>query len=263
MTTWKPVFSDDFPKAADVDRSRWASPFWTPENNQASLGRTGFRNPKDFEDRYPELAFIPCTSENGADLRFGTYNPLAQPAGSAFLGSTLHTIEPWGGNGEMVKFEAKVKCPVMPGGAVTSVFSFALCNIPGPVQNEIDFEFASNHWAPPNQQLFTNVFVCASGAGSGPQVVDIKDSLLDWHTFSLIYTPAQSIEWLMDGNSIRTETRFIPDWKSSGGMNLYMNFWAPPSDWRWAYNGNLNPSATPPGDAWHYYVKNAAVYYDT
>jgi hypothetical protein len=263
MTTWKRIFWDEFPAAADVDRSRWESPHWTQNNNQAFIGRTGIRNPKDFTGAYRELGLIPCTSQNGADLRFCTNNPLAQPRGSAFLGSELHTIERWGGNGETVKFEARVSCPIMSGGAVASVFSFALCS-GGAGQNEIDFEFATNYVGPPpNVPYLTNVFVCSSGGGSGPEVLKTNDPLYQWRTFSLIYTPSQSVEWQIDGYQVRKELRHVPNWKSSGGMGLYMNFWAPKSDWDWAYNENLQPVATPPGDTWHYYVKSAAVYYAT
>jgi Glycosyl hydrolases family 16 len=270
MTNWKRVFIDDFPQADDVDRSKWESPHWMPGNNPAYIPRTGFRNPTDFEG---EIGLIPCTSENGADLRLSTYNPKAEPPGSAFLGSVIHTVEKWGGNGETLKFEARVKSPKMPGGAVTSVFSYALCSGPPekPVQNEIDFEFASNHWeGPPPTQFLTNVFVCSRDAGSGPQYIHTGDDLKDWHIFSLIYSPATtnpsfdgSVEWLVDGASVRKEFNNIPDWKASGGMALYMNFWAPASDWGWAFNGSLNPVDTGPGDTWDYYVKNAAVYYGT
>ena len=84
MATWSTVFSDDFPAAPDVDRSKWGSPQWQPKNNPAYIGRTGIRNPHDFTGEYEELGLIPCTAQNGADLRFSTYNPLAQPANSAF-----------------------------------------------------------------------------------------------------------------------------------------------------------------------------------
>jgi|SRR3954447_4201336 hypothetical protein len=259
MASWKLVFSDDFSPAPDIDRAKWESPHYTPENNQAYIPRTGFRNPTDFDG---EIGLIPCMSDNGADLRFSTYNPLAQPAGDAFLGSEMHTVQKWGDGGETVKFEARVKCPDMPGGAVASVFSYALCT-GRQVQNEIDFEFASNHWGPDGKQLFTNVFLCASGEGTAHEILSIPQDLLSWHTFSLIYTPGQSVEWLMDGNSIRKETASVPDWKSSGGMRLYFNFWGPARGWDWAYNEGLQPVASGPGDTWHYFVKHAAVYYAT
>jgi len=214
----------------------------------------------------------PCTAENGADLRLCTYNPEARPAGSAFLGSEIHTVKKWGGKGETVKFEARVKCPPMgrgggnvQGGAVTSVFSYSLCR-QGGVQNEIDFEFASNYWPHSigKQEFLTNVFVCSSGAGSGPTYLSPPNLDLQlWHTFTLIYTPSRSVEWLVDGTSVRRETEHVPDWKTSAGMSLYMNFWAPNADWKWAYSESLKPTPTSPGETWHYYVKNAAVYYLT
>jgi hypothetical protein len=90
MPTWKPVFSDTFPPASDVDRSKWVSPHWAQHNNPAYIGRTGIRNPTDFQDQYAQLGRIPCVPNDGADLRFSTHNPLAQPANGAFLGTDLN-----------------------------------------------------------------------------------------------------------------------------------------------------------------------------
>jgi hypothetical protein len=255
---WKPVFSDDFPEGEDIDRTKWESPVYTEKNNKAFLGRTGIRNPKDFEG---EIGRIPCTAARGAKLRLGTYNPKA-PAHDTFLGSEMHTIKKWGGGGETVKFEARVASPDMPGGAVTSVFAYALCS-GRQVQNEVDFEFASNHWGPPpDNDILTNVFVCSSGAGKQPKVhQETGYGLLDRHTFSLIHTPGQSVEWLVDERSFYKETQFLPDLSASGGMSLYMNFWAPAAGWTWAYNSGLQPVSEGPGTTWDYYVKRAAVYY--
>jgi hypothetical protein len=257
---WKQVFTDNFPAGNDVDRQKWESPVYQRDHNPAYIPRTGFRNRIDFQG---PIALVPCTSQNGADLRLSTYNPEARPPSSAFLGSCIYTKNKWGGQGEVVKFEAKVKCTAMPGGAVASVFAYALCT-GRYVQNEIDFEFASNHWNGPNRQFLTNVFVCASGSGSGPKMLDTTVNLQDWNTYSLIYVPTGggAVEWQVNGKTVRGEGGQVPDWRASGGMHLYLNFWAPASDWPWAYNKDIN-STGGPGTEWHYYVKSAAVYYAT
>ncbi len=259
MASWSTVFSDDFPAAPDVDRSKWGSPQWQPKNNPAYIGRTGIRNPHDFTGEYEELGLIPCTAQNGADLRFSTYNPLAQPANSAPLGSDLFTINTWGGNGQTVKFEAKVKSPTMPGGAVTSVFSYVLTDRPEyQKRDEIDFEFVSNHWSAPSKDLNINVYVNSSGGGLGPGVKPSTINFQDWNTFSLIWTPNQSVEWLINGTAFHKETQNIP----TRAMHMHLNFWAPDKDWSWAYNDGLQPSGGP-GQEWHYYVKSATVSYGT
>jgi hypothetical protein len=71
MPDWKPVFSDDFPAAADVDRLKWESPHYTANDNQAFMGRTGIRNPKDFIDSYRELGFIPSHCRQDSKPRRG------------------------------------------------------------------------------------------------------------------------------------------------------------------------------------------------
>ncbi len=264
MPNWKSVFSDNFPAGPDVDRNKWESPVWSAEHNKAYIGRTGIRNRVDFEG---QIGLIPCTAENGADFRLSTYNPLAQPANSAFLGSEIYTSNPdkserrFGGGGQAVKFEAVVKCPAMPGGAVTSVFAYALTGFQEN-KNEIDFEFVSNHWNAPGQQLFTNVFVNSGGGGYGPGIKSTTINFQNWNTFSLIYMPSQSVEWQINGISFLKETQHIPDAKLSNGLRLDLNFWAPDSGWDWAFNNALQPSGAP-GQEWHYYVKSATVYYGT
>jgi hypothetical protein len=253
MPNWKLVFSDDFPAAADVDRSKWESPHWKRENNPAYIGRTGIRNPTDFTGKYAQLGLIPCMPQNGADLRFSTYNPLA-PGNDSPLGSDLSTIQAWGGNGQTVKFEAEVKCPTMPGGVVTSFFTYKVTTIP--LRDEIDFEFASNHWTAPGQQLQTNVYVNSDGAGLAPEVMTTTVNLQNWNKFTLIWTPNQSVEWQINGNSVRTETRHVP----TQAMHLHFNFWAPKPDFAWAYDGGLQPTNAP-GPEWHYYVRSAKVSY--
>ena len=42
-------------------------------------------------------------------------------------------------------------------------------------------------------------------------------------------------------------------------MSLVLNFWAPASDWGWAYNSGLQPTAAP-GTQWAYQVNWAKVY---
>jgi hypothetical protein len=144
------------------------------------------------------------------------------------------------------------------------VFAYALCSPEERrVQNEIDFEFASNHSQAPNQELLTNVFVCSSDAGLGPGPSRTTVNLQDWNTFSLIYTPSQSVEWQINGVSLLTDTQHVPDLTQSGGMHLYLNFWAPAPGWTWAYNENLQPTGESDEREWHYYVKKAAVYYAT
>ena len=257
MPTWNRQFFDDFPAGPDINREKWESPIYSSDHNPAYIPRTGFRNKFDFQG---PIALVPCTSQNGADLRLSTYNPKAQPANSSFLGSCIYTWTKWGGAGQSVKFEATVRCVAMPGDAVASVFAYALCT-GRYVQNEIDFEFASNHWNGPNQQLFTTVFTCMSGSGLGPGIQNSPVDLQGWNTFSLIYTPSKSVEWRINDKPFLTESQNVPDWRASGGMHLYLNFWAPAQGWDWAYNAGIQPTGSNGQQEWHYYVKNAAVYY--
>jgi hypothetical protein len=268
---WKRVFHQDFQNnAPDVDRNIWESPHWQQGNNPAFYGRTGIRNPKDFKG---PVGLVPCTVQTGADLRLSTYNPGA-PNHDTFLGSDIYTKQTWGANGETVKFEATVQCPAMPGGAVTSLFSYNLINNqpvdPGDLRNEIDFEFASNHWTDSPPHLNTNVYGSQNGGGTGIMGVQNADGVnfQNFNTFALEFDPSRAsgyIAWFINEEQTCVWSDYpnpnFPYPKLSDGMRLHLNFWAPARDWGWAYNQNLQPSSSPPGQEWHYYVKNASVYY--
>jgi hypothetical protein len=265
------VFHQDFQHdAPDIKRDIWESPHWQPHNNPAFYGRTGIRNPNDFPG--PD-GLVPCTAQNGADLRLSTYNPKA-PNHDTFLGSDISTKQAWGANGETVKFEATVQCPTMPGGAVTSLFPYNLITKqppnPGDLRNEIDFEFASNHWSESPPTLNTNV--CGSQNGGGTGIVGVKSAdgvnFQNFNTFSIEFNPSNAagfINWLVNRERkyqwMDYPNPHFPHPQLSGGMRLHLNFWAPAADWAWAYNQNLKPSSSAPGQEWHYYVKNASVYY--
>jgi Glycosyl hydrolases family 16 len=165
----------------------------------------------------------------------------------------------------------------MPGGAVTSLFSYNLITKQqaesGDLRNEIDFEFASNHWTDSPPRLNTNVYGSQNGGGTGgtgKMGVQNADGVnfQNFNTFSLEFNPsggAGMITWLI--NKKRDciwddySSPHFPHPELSDGMRLHLNFWAPAFDWDWAYNQDLQPSSSPPGQEWVYYVKNASVYY--
>lgn len=246
---WVVAANLSFSDGPDVDRSVWTSPQWAPNNNPSFFGRTAIRNPHDFGS---PLGCVPVR-DGRARLALGTWNP-RDPQNKSFLGSQIGTIEKWGlASYDGVSFEARVRCPVgMSGGAVCSLFSYNLLSSDPFQHDEIDFEFASNHWQPGGAEAInTNVYV---DDNSGidlivPSTVDFSQPV----DFRITWT-AESIRWYVDDVLVRTEPQ-VP----RSDMSLTLNFWVPDWHWGWAYNAGLQPSPAP-GTEWTYEVDYANVY---
>ena len=141
--------------------------------------------------------------------------PAVQPANGAFLGTDLSTIQAWGGNGQSVKFEAEVKRPTTPGGAVTRSPS----PMPSRRSRAATRSTSELRIQPLDDPLVlnTNVYVNSDGGGLGPGVKTTTVNFQDWNEFTLIWTPNQSVEWLINGHSFLKETR------KSGGVLSELN----------------------------------------
>lgn len=243
-----------FTDGPDVDRSVWQSPHWlSPSDNPAFLGRTSLRNPHDYEG---EIGLVPV--KNGAaQLRLSTYNP-KDPEHASFLGAQIGTLEKWGlQTYQAVRFEAKVKCPSIAAGAVASLFAYHLLSIPN--RDEIDFEFASKHWSPPDESLNTNVYRDSSGGGVADEVVAVSADFSTSLVFRIEWS-AEGINWYIDPSANPTPIRTMSTQSNvpPTDMHLVLNFWVPNQDWGWAYSDDLQPGASP-GTQWVYEVEWASV----
>lgn len=238
-----------FQDGPDVDRSVWQSPQWKPQNDPAFLGRTGIRNIHDFGI---PAGCVPVIN-GAAQLYLNTFNPLSQPPGSAFLGAQISTRQQWGlASYTAVAFEASVLSPVyMPGGGVTSFFTYNLLSENPFFHDEIDFEFSSNWWKGPDEAINTNIYV-ASNNGID-QVLSSSADFSQWITFCIEWS-ASGINWYVNGNLFRTATQ-VPQ----SDMSMVFNFWVPDAGWDWAYNSALNPSGAP-GTQWAYQVQWAKIW---
>jgi len=238
-----------FADGPDVDRTVWTSPQWiSPTDNPSFFGQTAIRNQPDYG--YP-FGCVPVQS-NRAQLVLSTWNPL-DPTNLSFLGSQISTIEKWGlASCNKVAFETLVRNPLgMPGGAVSSLFSYNLLSATPFQHDEIDFEFASNYWQGSSEAVNTNVYI-DNNTGIDevvPTSVDFTNPI----KFMIVWS-AVDIRWYINDTLVRTETQ-VPQ----SDMSLTLNFWVPDSGWTWAYNANLLPTSAP-GTQWLYEVEWANVY---
>jgi hypothetical protein len=251
LAGWVVARNLSFSNGLDVDRTVWTSPQWTPSDNPSFFGRTAIRNPHDFGT---PLGCVPVANSR-AQLILSTFNRLASPPNSSFLGAQISTIEKWGlsSNPAGVAFHARVRCPkAAPGGMVTSLFSYNLRSTHPFQHDEIDFEFSSKYWTQsPAPQINTNIYL-DNNAGID-QVVTANADFSQPIDFMIMWT-AQSIQWFVNGVNVRTASQ-VPQ----SDMSLTLNFWVPDTTWGWAYDPHLQPGGAP-GTQWIYEVDWAKVY---
>ncbi len=236
------LFRDDFANSGNLDTTVWRLPF---EGEGTFVGRTQYQ-----QTTIPQqgIAEALATSDGlVTEIYLDTYSMI--DPGNQFLGTDLLTKRNFARGGGL-SFEASMRLkPTTVGGLVNGFFTFDVGrDVPAGsgtfVRDEIDWELLSNQavGATPNQDPFTNVWNDGtfSSGGSG-QFIDVPGlDLTQFHDYRVDWTPS-SLRWYVDDMLVRTQTTNIPD----DPMKLHFNLWAPDSTFAAAFNGALNPAATP------------------
>jgi hypothetical protein len=217
------IWEDDFPAAAGVDAGKWVI-----SENSSSIHRTRF-------GAAPQLV-----SEGGtsfARMRLQTYNPNAP--GQAFLGAEIWSRQEWD-MGPGMEWEARVRGTNVPRGICYAFFTYKRRDFAiDDDQEEIDFEFISNFIKDPNQSgtIWTNIWN-GTRTSSAAKVNTPDLDQTQWQTYTIRWTNT-GVQWLVNGNVIRTETNIVPD----DQMAVCFNIWAPNSSWSEVYSNTLNPTS--------------------
>lgn len=217
------LFREDF-NGSSLDTAKWTVGTWM-------LGRT-------------QLGNVPELSAGIARLKFDTFNP-ASPARS-FRGTEIGTKAEFE-VGSGIEFEARVRVNALPSGLVTSFFTYVF-RTAGTMtfSDEIDFEFLSTqiNRSPANSAPvltttwndwnnitpdYTNLATYNSQSANVPGM-----DLSQFNKIIIRWLPGR-VEWIVNGQLIRTATTAVPDEKT----NIRLNFWAPASGWTDAYSNKL------------------------
>jgi hypothetical protein len=226
------LLRDDF-NAPPLDTSKWS----VPTGPGTFLGRTQIRPPSS------------TLSITGGSIRLqlDTYNPWSRVPGDSFLGSEIGTVDTYEiEDGLIVEARVRLVSP-LPGGLVGSLFSYGLS---GDVRDEIDFELLSNDLVAAEERVLTNVFDSHNfifpgvHAHAGVAGLDLDG----FHVYRIEWFPDRVI-WYVDNVFVREETGTVPD----DPQNIRLNFWAPDTFFKAAYDARLVPAAAPEDNEIYFY----------
>jgi beta-glucanase (GH16 family) len=234
------ILRDDF-NGSSLDATKWSLGTW-------KLGRT-------------QLGNAPVVTGGYARLKFDTFNP--GDSGRSFRGTEIYsklTFDRETGGGSGIEIEASVRVNAMPGGLVTSLFTY-VSREEGTVvlSDEIDFEFLSkqiassttsdpvlattwNDWNN-STEIYTDPNTYSS------QSIILPGLKLDVFNKIVIRWLTDRVEWLVNGVLIRTAMTAVPDART----NVRLNFWAPASGWTDAYSNKLVPAKNARQNQTYYY----------
>ncbi len=78
------------------------------------------------------------------------------------------------------------------------------------------------------------------GAGHPQFTLYESGTITDYHLYEIKWE-ADKVSWLVDGTLVRVETDHVP----AIPMVIHLNAWVTSSEWRQAYNPELQPTAVP------------------
>lgn len=235
------LLRDDFSGGA-LDSAIWQM----PEGDGTFLGRTQLRPPSE-----PLEVF-----DGVLRLVLDTYNPTARVPGDSFWGSEIVTREVFE-RGFGLVFRARVRLGAdTPPGLVGSLFSFVHHPVPGH-RDEITFELLSNDLQAEKERVLTNVFdddfFDAAGDFEFAEVPGLD--LSEWIELEVRWL-RDRIEFLVEGELVRTERKTVPD----SAMPVRLNFWAPDAAFRAAFSESLQPvSSGVQNQRYHYEVDRVEI----
>jgi beta-glucanase (GH16 family) len=216
------IFSENFPSDGPIDGTKWRFNVW--EDGGSFYGRTQQRQE------------LPTTSSGVMRLKLDSYNP-TDPRHQTFVGSEAITKQLFDLSDGPIAFEAQLRYEQTQRGIIGGFFTFGG---PADSHDEIDFESMSNS----SNQMQTNIFHNEPLYEGHPISYPLTDSLDKFHAYRIEWYP-DKVLWLIDGKTVRTETRLVP----AKPMALHFNIWAPPAEWRTgdsslvpASSGNQNQS---------------------
>jgi hypothetical protein len=165
----------------------------------------------------------------------GTVVGLTNPTAFSFYGTDLRSNQSFAlGTGIHITVRAKMNTTTP--GIVGGIFLYALKPGSTTYHDEIDFELLTNLPNGVQTNIYSNEKL---GTGNVQFVPYTSGSITDYHTYEIKWQP-NHVSWFIDGNLVRTDTRYVP----TGPMTFHLNIWVPDPGWPAAYDPNLKPATS-------------------
>jgi hypothetical protein len=224
LSATRTIFRDDFDADGPLDAAHWNFPTGDP----SFLGKTQIR---------PSL---PVAQDGHAVLRLDTFNPSGTPSDPTYFGSAAFTNQSFGFDTSNspggIAFGTRARLsptdangdPANSSGLIAGFFPFVA--LPGGTHDEIDFEWIPKRSPDPAEPTLTQTNAYeADPYGDGifqTEAIPGGGSLTEFHTYRIEWLPNE-VRWWVDGVEVRSEATVVP----THDMQLWMNIWAPPSEW--------------------------------
>ena len=213
---------DDF-SGNSVSSSKWHIPTWVSPTDGTVVGLTQFR--------FTQNSALPAADNGNAIIVVESYNPTA----FSFYGTDLRSNQSFAlGTGIHITVRAKMNTTTP--GIVGGIFLYALKPGSTTYHDEIDFELLTNLPNGVQTNIYSNEKL---GTGNVQFVPYTSGSITDYHTYEIKWQP-NHVSWFIDGNLVRTDTRYVP----TGPMTFHLNIWVPDPGWPAAYDPNLKPATS-------------------
>jgi beta-glucanase (GH16 family) len=138
--------------------------------------------------------------------------------------------------GTGIHLTVRAKMNTITPGIVGGIFLYALKPGSTTYHDEIDFELLTNLPNGVQTNIYSNEKL---GTGNVQFVPYPSGSITDYHTYEIKWQP-NHVSWFIDGNLVRTDTRYVP----TGPMTFHLNIWVPDPGWPAAYDPNLKPATS-------------------
>jgi beta-glucanase (GH16 family) len=218
----EPLLYDDF-SGNSVSSSKWHIPTWVSPTDGTVVGLTQFR--------FTQTSALPAVDNGNAIIVVESYNPTA----FSFYGTDLRSNQSFAlGTGIHITVRAKMNTTTP--GIVGGIFLYGLKPGSTTYHDEIDFELLTNLPNGVQTNIYSNEKL---GTGNVQFVTYASGSITDYHTYEIKWQP-NHVSWFIDGNLVRTDTRYVP----TGPMTFHLNIWVPDPGWPAAYDPNLKPATS-------------------
>lgn len=227
----KTVFDEQF-SGRRLNEQVWHQPLFRPDGS-TYLGRTQLR--------VSQNTSLPKPRRGVLKLKLSSYNPTMLPGLPSFYGTEIESnkvfvIKPT----QAIDLVVIARLDQLTPGIVGGIFFYKVRSPSD--HDEVDTELLGNQAASGANDAESNVYAREGfGAGSTQfHPLPMGGRLTGFHKYGM-RCYSDRIEWRIDGKLVRIEHTIVP----RGPFQVFLNIWAPDSNWSAAYSDQIQPVSSP------------------